>query len=85
MLPASEGRPGMVQDYSPPDDDRTAGGVGGVGVGFEDVHVDGTPRGEWDGMGGDLRPFHREGGIGVTSYGQTQKVAKPIDCLFASP
>ena len=54
----------MDQDYRPPDDDRTAGGVGGVGAGFEDVRVDRAPRGGWDGMGGDLQPFHREGGIG---------------------
>ena len=74
----------MDQDYHPPDDDRMAGSVGGVGVGFEDVRVDRNPLGGWDGMGGDLLPFHREGGIDGISYGQTQKVAKPNDCLFAS-
>ncbi len=74
----------MDQDYHPSDDDRTAGGVGGVGVGFEDVRVDRAPREGWDGMGGDLLPFHRKGGIGGISYGQTQQVAEPIDCFFAS-
>ncbi len=30
-----------------------------------------------------MRPFHREGRIGGISYGQTQKVAEPIDCLLS--
>ena len=85
VLPTPEGKPGMDQDYCSPDDNRTAGGIGGIGVGSEDVHVDRAPHGGWDGMGGDLRLFHREGGIDGISYGQTQKVAEPIDCLFASP
>ena len=50
VLIAPEGGPGMDQDYRPPDDKRTAGSVGCVGVGFEDVHVDRAPRGGWDGM-----------------------------------
>jgi hypothetical protein len=50
VLIAPEGGPGMDQDYRPPDDERTAGGVGCVGVGFEDVRVDRAPRGGWDGM-----------------------------------
>jgi len=69
----------MEQDYRPPDDNRMAGSVSGVGVGFKDVHGSRAPRGGWDGMGGDLRPFHQEGGIGGFSYGQTQKVVAPID------
>jgi hypothetical protein len=50
VLTAPDGGPGMDQDYRPPDDERTAGGVGCVGVGFEDVRVDRAPRGGWDGM-----------------------------------
>ena len=50
VLPAPEGGPGMDQDYRCPDDERTAGGIGCVGVGFEDVRVDCAPRGGWDGM-----------------------------------
>jgi hypothetical protein len=50
VLPAPEGGPVMDQDYRPPDDGRTAGGVGCVGVGLEDVRVDCAPRGGWDGM-----------------------------------
>ena len=38
----------MDQDYRPLDDKRTTGGVGCVGVGFEDVRVNRAPRGGWD-------------------------------------